>query len=198
MSKVKHRRSFRLQEYDYSHGTYFVTICTANRKSWLGSVVNGAMVLSDPGLIITEEWQKTPTLRPYVKLDQFVVMPNHFHGILIIYENRGTARHAPTKQQFGKPFSGLLPTIIRAFKSAATKRINEMQGTPGAAVCQRSFYEHVIRDEASLNRIREYILNNPKRWEFDRDNPQRQAEDKFYQWLAGFKTRPAKLNKFLS
>jgi len=85
-----------------------------------------------------------------------------------------------------------LPTIIRGFKSAVTRSINNLRNVPGALVWQRNYYEHVIRDEPSLNRIREYIVNNQLSWELDRENPERKGENGFYLWLAGFKTRPQK------
>ncbi len=78
---------------------------------------------------------------------------------------------APTTERFGKPVSGSLPTIVRAFKRAATKRINHLRGTPGLPVWQRNYYEHIIRDDAGLNRIREYIVYNPQRWHLDQYNP---------------------------
>ena len=103
-------------------------------------------------------------------------MPNHFHGILtIIGDGEGTARRAPTMERFGKPTSGSLPTIVRAFKSAVTKRINELCGTPGASMWQRNCYEHVIRSETDLAEIREYIADNPLKWELDSENPNNQS-----------------------
>ncbi len=120
-------------------------------------------------------------------------MPNHFHGILAIgKEDEGTARRAPTIRKFGRPMAESLPTIIGAFKSTAARRINARQGTPGATIWQRNYYEHVIRDESSLNRIREYIINNPLSWEMDQENPERKGEEGFYRWLASFKTIPKK------
>ena len=122
---------------------------------------------------------KTAQLRTNVVLDQFVIMPNHVHGIIfLIDKNVGTARRAPTigpgsyaYESFGKPISGSLPTIIRSFKSGVTKHINELRKTPGAPVWQRSFYDHVIRNETELNIKREYILNNPLKWDLDKNNP---------------------------
>jgi len=192
--KVCHRRSLRLPGYDYSHGTaYFVTICTADRAPIFGQIVDGTMRFSDAGKMITEEWLKTARIRTYVELDQFIVMPNHFHGILLVdREEEGTARRAPTVQRFGCPVSSSLPTIIGAFKSAVTNRINALKGTTGNTIWQRNYYEHVIRNEKSLNRIREYILNNPQTWESDRENPGRTGENDFYRWLANFKSRPGK------
>jgi len=104
----------------------------------------------------------------------------------------GTARRAPTGQQFGRPVPYSLPIIIGAFKSAVTKRTNILRHAPGAVVWQRNYYEHVIRDEPSLNRIQEYIINNPMSWELDRENPERMGEDGFYRWLESFKTIPQK------
>ncbi len=144
------------------------------------------MRLNRYGEIVQGEWLLTAQLRPNVVLDAWVVMPNHFHGIILITNDRwgttrraptkenfqsGTARCAPTIEQFGKPVAGSLPTIVRAFKSAVTKRVNDLRKTPGAAVWQRNYYEHVIRNEDSLQKIREYIVNNPVRWEYDRENP---------------------------
>jgi len=102
------------------------------------------------------------------------------------------ARHAPTVREFGRPAPTSLASIIGAFKSAVARRINSSKGTPGARVWQRNFYEHVIRDETSLNRIREYIINNPLNWEMDQENPGRKGEDRFSTWLASFKDRPKK------
>ena len=143
------------------------------------------------GEIVAEEWLNTAVIRPYVTLDEFTVMPNHFHGILwLLRDEQGTARRAPTMERFGKPVKGSLPTIIGAFKAAVTRRINALRNSGKGEVWQRGYYEHVIRDDASLNRIREYIINNPLNWEFDRENRDRKGEDKFYRWLASFKTRP--------
>lgn len=190
----RHRRSIRLAEYDYCQSNiYFVTICAVQQKCLFGDIQEGEARLSEAGKIVVEEWRKTEQLRSYVKTDEFVVMPNHFHGILgIVKENEGTARRAPAIQEFGRPVAQSLPTIIGAFKSAAARSINLRQSTAGAQIWQRNFYEQVIRDEQSLNHIREYIINNPLSWELDRENPGRKGEDGFYRWLASFKTLPKK------
>ena len=318
-----HHRPIRLPGYDYAQtGAYFVTICTNNRECLFGEIVAGEMRLNPAGVIVSNEWKKTAELRGGIRLGEWVVMPNHFHGIVVIDGDgwgmgsgtarrastegdggvgrgtacralargdgdgwgmgsgtarrastggdggvgrgtacraptrgdgdgwgtdtgtarrastrgdgdgwgtdtgtarrastggdggvgrgtacralargdgdgwgmdTGTARRAPTEgdggvgrgtacralargdaptaEQFGKPVSGSIPTIIRSFKSAASKGINQMRGTPGATVWQRNYYEHVIRSEASMQRIREYIINNPLQWDMDRDNP---------------------------
>jgi REP element-mobilizing transposase RayT len=120
------------------------------------------------GKIVEEEWQRTGALRDNVSLDEFVVMPDHCHGIIRLV-GRGTARRAPTGaacmpttiEKFGAPVAGSIPTIVRAFKSAVTRRVNELRFTPGARVWQRAFYEHVIRGQEGLFRLREYIRSNP-------------------------------------
>jgi REP element-mobilizing transposase RayT len=176
-----HRRSVRLKGYDYTQaGAYFVTIVTQDRACLFGEVVDGAMRLNEYGEIIRDEWVKSATLRPRVTLDEFAVMPNHIHGIITLADSnrqdtwagRGTLQRAPTVEQSGKPTSDSVPTIIRLFKAATTKRINDLRGTPGTSVWQRNYYEHIIRDDKSLNRIRQYIRDNPLRWAFDRENPE--------------------------
>jgi putative transposase len=180
-----HRRSIRLKEYDYAQaGAYFITICVQGRECVLGEVVNGEMRLTDWGRVVQYEWEQLPQRFPNVQCDAFVVMPNHAHGIVVITDDgRGTAgraptasrapttSRAPTAEQFGKPVPGSLPTIVRSFKSAVTKRINDTRDTPGAVFWQRNYWEHVIRNDADLARIREYIQNNPARWMDDQLHP---------------------------
>jgi len=175
-----HRHSIRLQGYDYTQsGAYFVTICTHGRALLFGNVVGGEMRLNDAGRMVRDEWFKTAQLRPYVVLyeDEFVVMPNHIHGIVWIDNVGARRRRAPTMEQFGKPVPGSIPTIVRSFKSAVTRRINQWRGTPGARVWQRNYYEHIIRTERALNAIRRYIIENPLRWHLDRYNPHATGTD---------------------
>lgn len=168
-----HRRSIRLKDYDYSQvGMYFITICPHNRECLFGEIKNGQMVLNEYGKIVKNEWMKSTEIRNKIKLDEFVIMPNHIHGIIIITDDgRGTLQRAPTVEQFGKPVSNSIPTIIRLFKSATTKQINQIRHTPTIPVWQRNYYEHIIRDEDNLNQIREYIINNPVKWELDSNHP---------------------------
>ncbi len=189
-----HRRSIRLRGYDYTQaGAYFVTICTHAHAHLFGRVVGEEMVLNAFGDIVWEEWFKTARVRPYVALyeDEFVVMPNHIHGIIWIVDDIvGATRPAVGAQRRCAPTTpttrgvtpdnvppGSLGAIVRAFKSAATKRINARRGTPGARVWQRNYYEHIIRHERALNAIRRYILYNPWRWHLDRYNPDATAPD---------------------
>jgi putative transposase len=169
---IYRRKSLRLKGYNYKQaGAYFVSICTLNRACLFGNIISEEMVLNDAGRIVADEWIKTVEIRNNIELDEWVVMPNHFHGILVINECRGTARRAPTVEEFGKPVPGSIPTIIRSFKSAVTKRINELRNSPGEKVWQRNYYEHIIRNENELKQIREYITNNPLKWDLDRENP---------------------------
>jgi REP element-mobilizing transposase RayT len=177
-----HRRSIRLPGYDYTRpGAYFITICTHERAHLFGAVVDGEMRLNEWGRIVRDEWFKTAQIRPHVQLwdDEFVVMPNHIHGIIWIVDDntdvRATRRVAPTPPT--GPDAGSIGAIIGQFKSAVTKRINQWRGTPGAPVWQRNYYEHIIRDERALNAIRCYIGENPLRWHLDRYNPERTGDD---------------------
>ena len=117
-------------------------------------------------------------------------MPNHLHGIAYIVDNaNGATGRSPLPAPYG-PKSRTLGSFIAGFKSVVTKRINGIRNTSGKSIWQRNYYEHVIRDEKSLNRIREYIVSNPLRWELDRENPRRTGTDEFDRWLATFKKRP--------
>ncbi len=161
-----HRHSIRLRGYDYSQaGAYFVTICTQGRACLFGDITDGEMGLNDIGMVAADTWQWLAAQYDYVVLDEWVIMPNHLHAIIIIRDCRGVSRTAPPGKP--KPIGGL----IGAFKTVGTRRINEMRNTPGVPVWQRNYYEHIIRNNESLNRIRAYIINNPLQWELDRENP---------------------------
>lgn len=171
--KSSQRRSVCLQGYDYAlPGRYFVTVCTYERNCTLGKVVDGQMRPNGFGDMVREEWFRTAKVRPQVSVDAFVVMPNHVHGMIEIAG--ATRRVVPTNRvQPGGPGRNSLGAIVGQFKSVTSKRINGVRGTPGQPVWQRNYYEHVIRNEAALNKIREYICANPEKWPFDRDNPGR-------------------------
>lgn len=172
--QMHRRRSIRLKGYDYSQpGAYFITICAQDRACIFGEIVDGQMRLSPAGEIVREEWYKTAAIRPNVELDEFVVMPNHIHGIILINDiGRDTSRRVPTMERFGKPTSNSIPTIVRLFKSVTTKRINQMRGTPAVPVWQRNYYEHIVRNDKEMDRIRQYVVNNPMQWYYDRENPE--------------------------
>lgn len=128
------------------------------------------MNLNHLGELVVSEWQRTAYIRANVEIDQFSVMPNHLHGIVVITDF-GSVWHTPS-EKFHSP-SQTLGAIVRGFKAATTKRINDDRQTPGAAVWQRNYYEHVLRNENDLARIREYVVNNPLQWALDRENPER-------------------------
>lgn len=163
----RNRRSIRLQGYDYSRsGAYFVRICAQNRECLFGDIVDGKMVLNDAGKIVAGEWMKSGEIRDEIESGEWVVMPNHFHGIVMI--RRGDRPVAPTMPG---PRPKSIGSLMSGFKPAVTKRINEIRNTPDVKLWQRNYYEHVIRNDDELNRIREYIANNPMKWEMDRENP---------------------------
>ena len=179
----RHRKSIRLKGYDYSQpGAYFVTICTQDRECLFGEIEEGQVRLNRYGSIVEQEWLRTPSVRPQVELDTYVIMPNHVHGIIIIHQSKriglpivgATRRVAPTQRPTG-PSSGSLGAIMAQFKSLVTKRSNELRNTPGTSVWQRNYHEHVIRNEDDFSRVREYIINNPTLWEGDGNNPEQIA-----------------------
>src|SRR5258706_7929796 len=166
----KHRRSIRLQHYDYaSAGAYFITVVTQDRECLFGDIVDGKIRLNVWGQIVHEEWEKSAQIRQEIELDAFVVMPNHIHGIVVITLETGRATGRSPLQS--GPAKRSLGAFVAGFKSVVTKRINMTRGLPSIPVWQRNYFEHVIRNEDSLNRIRDYILANPTQWEFDRENP---------------------------
>ena len=168
---MKNRKTNRLEKYDYSQGgCYFVTICVKERQSLFGEIIQDGMILNQTGVIVNSRWQWLSERYEYVELDEYVVMPNHFHGILIIQTRKDRSRPVPTDALKIKSLSEL----IGAFKTTSSKRIREN----GFAYFQwqRSFYDHVIRDDDDLNRIREYIQNNPLKWSLDEYNPINQAQ----------------------
>ncbi|WP_055074108.1 transposase [Pseudanabaena sp. 'Roaring Creek'] len=149
--EIHHRRSIRLQGYDYSQsGAYFVTICTFQRQHLFGEINNGEMQLNVTGQIVFAIWQKIPQHLPNVELDEFILMPDHLHGIIVIseqYEN-----------------SHSLATIIQNFKSTSTRKINKINQNSGVSIWQRNYYERIIRSDQELHNLGQYILTNPQNW----------------------------------
>jgi putative transposase len=173
----RNRRSIRLGGHDYRlGGSYFITICAAERRP----------LFSDPGVrrLVEETWLQVPQHFDGVAVDQFVVMPNHFHGIVVLGRAAVGAQHAAPLHG-PVVHAGSLGAIVRSFKSAATKQARQ-SGSVSGDVWQRNYYERIIRNDAELNRIREYIALNPTRWEFDRDNPARTIDSVYereWRWL---------------
>ena len=209
--KMHHRRSIRLDGYDYaSPGWYYLTICTYDREFLFGEIVRHQMHLSEIGAIAQECWYEIPQHFRRASLDVSIVMPNHLHGIVIIGvgahhgDHTGTPWRAPTKPSegtrraltksgvpvrgaaFGKPVPGSLATMVGLFKQAVTRGVGARHGVPvqdphgvPVHIWHENYYEHIIRDEKELNRIREYIRTNPLRWGYDVENPacDREAAD---------------------
>jgi putative transposase len=144
-----------------------VTVCTRNRECIFGNVVDGSMVLNDAGRMVQSAWDALPTHFQHVELDQFVIMPNHIHGIIVLTDGSvGAGLPRPYKKR-------TLGQMVAYLKYRSTKQINQHRDSPGVPLWQRNFYERIIRDEAELNRIREYIRNNPLNWDSDEENPER-------------------------
>jgi REP element-mobilizing transposase RayT len=127
------------------------------------------MRLNDFVRIVDECWRAIPNHFPAVELGAYVVMPNHIHGILMIAAGRGTIYRAPTQEQFQKPVVGSIPTIVRTFKAAVTRRINREHHATG--IWQRDYCEHILRNEKDLQNKTDYISANPLLWEQDDENP---------------------------
>lgn len=169
----RHRRSIRLPGFDYSQlGAYYITVCTKDRECLFGQVLNRQMQLSQAGRIIQEVWDGLPHFYHGIEVDAFVVMPNHVHGVLAIHEPVGAIHESPS---YAEPIVHrrrmLLSKIVGRLKMVSAKQINALRGSSGQPLWQRNYYEHVIRDDGSLNRIRLYISDNPAQWEFDHENP---------------------------
>ena len=185
--EIHHRRSLRLRGYDYSQaGAYFVTVCTHDKEFLFGKIVERKMRLNESGEIADLCWQRLGRRYPHVGLDEWIVMPNHLHGIMVIVDDRrGDSGIAPAKRgaDHGRGGSRTASTkrkplgrLIGAFKTVSTRRISEIRSTTGAPVWQRNYYEHIIRNQDEFNKIREYIATNPLRWMSDPENPERICE----------------------
>jgi len=174
------RKSSRLNGYDYRQsGAYFVTICTLKMENIFGAITNRKMVINSRGQTAREEWFHTAQIRPSVQLykDEFVVMPNHIHGIIWIIDEKATHRVAPPDHPRGlKP--GSLGSIIGQYKSITAKRINQIRNTQGIRVWQRNYYDRVIRNDKELDAIRQYIQANLENRKSDQDLPIHHLENK--------------------
>lgn len=176
-----HRRSIRLKGYDYSQaGAYFVTICAQDRACLFGDVVDGEMRVNGAGWMVESIWNEMPVFYTGVETDEFVVMPNHVHGIVVLVGAAPRGRPVSGQAQVGQA-QGPAPTmsladVIHRFKTMTTKRYADGVKTDGwpafrGRLWQRNYYEHIIRSDVELSRIREYIVNNPLQWALDRENP---------------------------
>lgn len=186
--EIHHRRSVRLRDFDYATtGAYFVTICTHERQCLFGDIVGGVMGLNDAGRVVRECWAAIPGHFGQCVLDEFVIMPNHFHGIIQIV-GAGSPRpglgcqhpgSSNRKTGGGKPEGGETPPLrwatlgqmVGYFKYQSTKRINTRRQTPGAPVWQRNYFERIVRGDRERDAIRQYIVANPAQWDHDRYRP---------------------------
>ena len=201
----KNRKPNRLKNYDYSRvGAYFITICVHNRECLLGYLKNEEMILLDVGRIANDFWLQIPNHFPGVELGEFIVMPNHIHGIIIINQIPGNNDKRNTggtgniaginvgnavvgnaymrslQQQRTIPETDrtkmLIPKIVQQYKAAVSRDYHQLN--PGQPFCwQKSYYDHIIRDQASFERISHYIIDNPLKWAGDIINLTSSEED---------------------
>lgn len=183
--KRPQRRSIRLPEYDYSQpGAYFVTLVVSQRRPLFGKVEAGEMILNDLGRLVADAWSALPATFNHCEVDEWIVMPDHFHGILWLHdlcpagEAAGRVLAFQSEQDFpaasplhlhlSGPAAGSLGAVIRHFKSITRCRINVTRRKPGTPVWLRNYFERIVRNQDELDRAREYILNNPLQWQIDR------------------------------
>ncbi len=171
--KNSHRRKLiRLRHYDYSNsGAYFITMCVQNHECLFGNIVDGEMHLNDAGRMVQSLWKALPLFYPGSEIDQFVIMPNHFHGIIVLNDSVGAIHESPLRMTAVERRNMAIPKMIGRFKMTSSKRINQFRNTPGAKVWQRNYWERVIRNDIELGALREYIVNNPLQWHLDKLNP---------------------------
>ena len=171
---LAYRRVTHLRGFDYrTPGGYYVTLCCSDRRMLLGEVQNGVFLPTPLGEDVSGAWQRLPSRFGSIELDVHVVMPNHFHGV--VHLNDGQLS---------------LHGVIQAFKSLTTVDAIREGRITGHPLWQRSYHEHVVRDDDDLDRIREYIVNNPLQWDLDRENPLRKGEDPFDRYMDTFKDEP--------
>ncbi|MEW5798062.1 MAG: transposase [Bacteroidota bacterium] len=168
--KYKYHKQYRLPYYNYaSTNLYFVTICTYKRQEIFGRILNSKINLSDEGKCVEDSWKMIPVVANYAGIDVFVIMPNHIHGIIAI-NNPDEPRELPTKAFAVRKRS--LSNVVRNFKTAVTTKIRKLKNDNEYPVWQSRFYDRIIRNEKELNAIRNYIINNPVKWEEERNNPE--------------------------
>ncbi len=172
MNKLnRNRKSIRLKEYDYSQpGEYFVTICTLGKEFMFWEVVNEKMQLSTIGEIAQRCWMDIPGHFPNVSLDEYIIMPNHIHGIIVLNESVvGVEYIQPLQKTFQHVIPESLGSIIRSYKAAVTRGCRKCRRHD--FYWQRNYFDRIIRNEKELQNVREYILNNPLNWWLDEENP---------------------------
>jgi len=190
--KKHHRRTIRLRGHNYSGGgAYFITICVQDKQCMLGRVVDSRMTLSECGEVVQHVWETLPERFPILVPDAFQLMPNHLHAILVIPGTglepslalaTGTTVIQPSPQAVGTESRTRTPSmgqVVGAFKSISTIAVNRLEARAGRRLLQENFFEHIIRSVDELEKIRDYIRQNPARWYEDPENPDRALGD----WL---------------
>ena len=157
----------RLPGYDYSQpGAYFITIVTENRVCLFGHILNAKLVLTEIGRIVRDEWLTSVQMRREIDLDCWMIMPNHVHGVIFINDFFYARQESHNKPGlYRKPKS--LSTFVSGFKSAVSRRINKLRGGKVGSIWQYNYHDHIIRDEKDFDIKRQYIIENPVRWEDD-------------------------------
>lgn len=163
------RKQIRLSGYNYkTPGYYFVTFCTEKRVCLFGDIINGEMLHNEPGQLIHNVFKNLQNFYFGIDVDTFVVMPNHIHAIIVIDREGRTQRSAPT----GDSLSDVIKNIKTYTTTCYIKGVDQKNWAPCyKRLWQRGYYEHIIRDTISLQKIREYIMQNPLCWDLDPDNP---------------------------
>lgn len=168
-SNKHHRRSVRLPFHNYGDaGWYFLTICAGRRGEVFGRIVEGEMQLNRFGRVVSEEWERSVSLRPEIELDEWLLMPDHLHAIIVIQFNAQAVAPVAVAALPGQRAPRSVSTFVGGFKGAATRRISALREQP-TVVWQRGFHERIIRDERELNIKRRYITENPARWTTNRN-----------------------------
>jgi len=198
--KLPERQSIRLDDYDYSQpGGYFITICTQFHKCLFGEIIDGKMVLNDAGQIARDEWLKSAEIRDEIKLNEYVIMPNHIHGIVTITDKLTETgeRHSPLRVA-GGAVSQSIGSLVAGYKSSVTAKMNkirrrgEWRSPENNRIWQRNYWDHIIRNENEYSRIAQYIIDNPEKWDNDRLNggngnivmePDTEYEENHEEWM---------------
>jgi len=166
--KYKQHKQYRLPHYNYaSSGYYFITIVSKHRAHYFGEIVEGKMVLSPIGATVQKCWMMIPSITLYAKVDAFVVMPDHVHGIILLENEPEILSNLESVSKF-QPQIRSLSIVVRSFKAAVTRAARQL--SPGIEVWQSRFHDRIVRNEKELQAVRRYIDNNPMRWEADKNN----------------------------
>jgi putative transposase len=179
------RKQIRLMHFDYSQpGAYFLTICAEHRKHYFGEVLQGEMQLNPAGNLAEKEIYRAAEAATFI-VDSAVVMPNHVHCVIFKYFDSNSSE--PLQARYGTA-AGSVARFVQLYKSGVTASYSQRVKSEGwqpyaGRLFQRNYWEHVVRSEEALEKIREYIANNPLKWHLDRENKERSGLDSFYQWL---------------